>query len=556
MSVSGGGKTETLWHQCVLVGILVVGACARFYSLDQNSLSSDELRNLASCDIKGWLAMASDYQINSGGMPPLYPTLLCLVTNLTSDTEFFVRLLSAVAGLVALYFVYITGRDFISPTVGLLAAALLSTEYRTIFLNRDATLYSLLALCSLIHNYYFCQLFFSADCHNTDAHDANAKGGQPVTLGYRGTHVNFQWSWRPDFPGNAWCLAGFWISGALVFYTSPMSLIQLISELLASAILIKNSGNFANWRGGMSSLWLPLLILMLPWMPIFYGYIRWIIQGHLFAFQTLDVLWQQIKNLVPFDANFRYLLAALLAVFPLFMVALNFSTFKRLKKFPPVTNSFVCFILFQLLIAVLSLWLIMLASQLSYVYFWWSFLLLMLIPASVIIEMIPREPLKTSIVAIVALAIIVPQVNLNGRYYSLYTREVGADFQLAAKIIHDDQHFMNGDKDIIVSSKLFNHYLQVNNAITHNVTVLDEHTPFDGNKFSNNPEFYFLEYLPQDINIENESQTFQSLSSQYKKLCMTKIPRIRVVKFSRDLSTIENATQDCRVYLLGTVSLQ
>jgi len=539
-------EAEQFWHRCALVAILAVAACTRFYALDQISLSSNELANLAVCNVEGWLAMVHQYHANNGGMPPLYPTLLCIVTGLTSDTEFFVRSLSALAGLGGIYFLYITGRDFISPTAGLLAAALMATELRTILVNRDATLYSLLALLLLIHNYCFCRLFFSTDCHTR----------RPLSLGYRSNAIDFHWSWHPDFPADACCLMGFWMSAALAFYTSPMSLVQILSEVLASAVLIRHSTLFPDWRVAMRSLWLPLLIVMLPWLPMFHKSSEWVLQGHLFAFQSFNIVQEQTRNLMPLDPRFRYTIAALLALFTLFVAARNIKALHWLNNNIFPSGNWIVFILLQLFIAAISLWLLLPASQLSYVYFWWVFILLLLAPIAVGIDLIPSNLIKNAIIGICVAIVFGMQISSNA-YYKLYILGGNADFRLVANIIHDDSHFMSGNKNILMSGDVFKHYLDVTGVITTNTsTISTENAATNIAAAKDNSEFYYLEYSPYDRDMQQQSSAFQALVGQYKSVCSTKLPWLRVIKFSRDTSAADKTARDCRAYLSGVPTLQ
>jgi len=543
MGIRSNEPRGSIWHQAILVSILSVAACVRFYSLDQVSFSADELKNLANCEIKGWLAMIANYHAYNGGMPPLYPMLLYLVTHLTLDTEFFARSLSAMAGLTAIYFIYITGRDFISPLAGLIAAAVMATELRTILLDRDATLYPLLALWCLIHNYYFCKLFFSSDPH------------KPLGTYFSATTFHFEWYWRPDYPADAQYLAGFWLSGLAALYTSPMALVLIVSELLVSAYLIKNSGNFTHWRTGMRSLWLPLLIGLLPWLPMAYKNSAWILAGNLFAVQDFSILRQHILNLMPVDVKLQYGLGTLLVIFALTSVIVCIKP-ALLQQRCPHAKYLCAFIGLQLIIALISIEIILPASQLSYLYYLWIFILTLTVPIVIGIDsIIPSPFLKTTIAGFIVLTITILQLNSNAQY-KLYSMGGNGDFRLVAKIIHDDEHFMKGNRNIVSSSNLFEHHLQAEGVITNNMAVLNSDNPVSNiNNSSGTTEFYYLEYLPFDRDLLNETAAFQSLASQYKKVCMTRLPWILVVQFSRDPSASDNTAQDCRAHLANVVSL-
>jgi 4-amino-4-deoxy-L-arabinose transferase-like glycosyltransferase len=534
------GETEQFWHQCTLIMILVIAACARFYSLDLLSLSADGLQNLSYCGIEDWWDMAVANHTHSG-MTPLYPTLMCQVTAWANNNEFFARAPSALAGLAAIYFIYLTGRDFISPTAGLLAAAIMATEFQAIDLSQDATLYSLLALLCLVHNYCFCQLFFSTNCYQN----------HPLSISRHGDKRDFHFSWRPAFPADACCMLGFWVSGALAFYTSPMALIQLLSEVLASAFLIKRAaGIFPQWRLAMRSLWLPLFIVILPWLPIFYEYRGWIMDGHLFAFQNLGTLWGHIQEVLPINPALLNICIALTVLCVLFMTA-----FRLLKNRYPTNFPLISFMLFQFGIATVSLWLVLPASPLSYFYYWWMFILLIQIPVAFGIDSTPPAYRK-AIVAIAVTLILVLQIKSNA-YYHLYDKEKGGDFRLAAQIIHDDQEFMKTCRDIVMSSSLFEYYLEKNDIKLSNFTVLDAGTALNTRDTSTDHSvFYYLEYAPYDKNLQNETAAVQAFTNQYKKVCMTTLPWIQVIKFSRDVSIANNEPIDCRTYLSGVVALK
>lgn len=535
-------EAELFWHQCVLVVILVVAACTRFYSLDQLSLSADELVNLSICHTQGWLDMVVANQSHSG-MTPLYPILLRLFTNLSTNTEFFLRSLSALTGLAAIYFIYITGRDFISPVAGLLAAAIMATEYQLVFVNRDATLYTSLLLWCLMHNYYFCRLFFSGDDYNKRA----------LVIESHGSVIDFTWTWHPRFPADARCLAGFWISGMLAFYTSPMTLIQLSSEVLVSAFLIRRAANhFPHWRSGMNTLWLPLLVAILLWLPMLYRSWLWILQGNLFGFQSPLTLWQHIQAALPNYPALQMLLIALTLLFILFI-----TTHRLLKKNYLLAVPLMYFITLQFGIALISLWLLLPASHLSYLYYWWTFILLIMIPVSSGIDSLPAPAWKKWIVTIAILLVVVVQVKSNA-YYKLYAKEKSGDFRLAAKIIHDDQDFIKGHRDIVMSSDLFRHHLEESGILRNNLTLLDVNTPSAGDDSApeNHSAFYYLEYAPYDRQLKNESPAVQALAAQYKVICITQMPWIQVVKFSRDTPVTTNEIQDCRHQLSGAVALK
>ena len=532
-------ESEQFWHQCVLIVILVIAACVRFYQLDYNSLSSDALINLAACEKHSWSSMVMDYH-NRTGLTPLYPTLLCTITDWASSTEFFVRLLSALAGITAIYCLYITGRDFISPTAGLLAAAVVSSEFHIVLIDRSASIYSLFLLCSLIHNYCFLHLFFSG----------NGYQQQPLAFSYRGKSSDFQASWRPSFPAHGCCLLGFWISGALAFYSSPMALIQLSSEVLVSAFLIKKSADiFPNWRTAMRALWLPLLLALLPWLPMFYRYHGWVMDGHLFTI-TAAAPWRALQGLLPVGTGMLYLLMVLTVLLPVVVI-----TLKLLKKHHTLALPLVYLVAFQFGFAALSLCLILPANQLSYFFYWWIFILLILMPLAIVIDTIPNPVLKKWVLGIAVLLIIINQIHVNARY-NLYFLERGGNFRLSAEIIRADKDFMQSGRKIVMTTDLFRHHLKTNGVTAPNILVIDKKAaPEDMNTSKLAAGFYNLEHMGGDRKLKNDSLAFQTLSAKYKTVCITQIPWIRIVKFSIEAPT-DDQVPDCQRNLANPTLLQ
>ena len=540
-------ELETFWHQCLLVVILVIAACARFYSLDQNSLSANELSNLASCDIQGWFAMITDYRYHTASSPPLFPTLLCETIDLTSRAEFFIRLLSALAGLAAIYVLYITGRDFISPTAGLLAAAALAPNFhQAIVFSREATPFSLQLLVCLIHNYYFCHLFFFSDGSKRSVHKPRS-----CTVHFTGKHSSFQWIWHPSFPCDGRFLISFWISGAAVLYTSNSTLILIGAELMASIVLLTQytTPDFTR-RHLLQRLWLPLLAVGVPRLFNLYEIKSWVLAGNVFVLPNITSVWQKLQPLfrTPFMQNSLIVLSS---IFILFLTATAL-----LKKNHWLPKRYFAYIAYQLFIALLSLYFVLANDHASHLYFWWLLVLLLMTPLATAITLIPHNHRKTLALNTALLILIIAQVHANEQY-KLYKRGGNIDFRLVANIIHEDKNFMNSSKTIYMSSHLFDHYLDSYGITTHHFATIDSTTTVENiNPAFNNAEFYYLEHMPYDRALQNESVAFQSLTAQYKTVCQTKMPWLRVVKFSRDPSTMANQTLDCRSYLTETVSLK
>ena len=533
MEVSGN-TSEKLLELGLLTIILVTAACARFYSLDLEALSAGELSNLAVCDVSGWYAMVVQFAGNSG-MPPVYPTLLCQFTAWTSNAEFFVRAVSSLAGVVSVYIVYLFGKHFFSATNGLLAAAVAATSFQIILVDREATLNALLALGMLIHSYCFCRLLMLE----------NTPTSQSIDMDIKEAGWSLQWSWKPNFVCDARFLLGFWISGALVFYTSPVSLILLITELMASVFLVA-----ANSRSKvLRALWLPILIMMLPWMPTLYGLSKWILEGHLFGLQSLAGMTGKLHNLSPVDPAFLKIYCGLATISA---VLIGIMLLKKQYRLPQ--KQFLYFLGLQFLTALLAIGLISVSAAQSYMYLLILALIIVVEPISFLIEKYSISNLRNGLLMLVVLAIISSQIASNKRY-KIYKINGYNGFELTARIIRDDQSFMKGNKMVFTSKGFPKYYLEKYGVISSSDYFHSEDMAEKIHNSMESKEFYYLEYSGADRGFSLEHPVFRQLTEKYKILCMTKGGGFRVTKFSGEPPQNETAPE-CRVRLSGAMELQ
>lgn len=524
---------DGFWLRSLLVLVLVVATCARFYALDLQSLNFYGLNQIASCETDNWLALMNHF-VGFSGLPPLYPTLLCSFIHLLGDSDFVIRMLSSLAGLASVYLLYITGRDLYSPTAGLLAATLLAANYQILLFDREVSVNSLLMLCYLAHGYCFCRLFFPRS--------QQGAAPRPLLVQFTGHHSLLQWRWQPRFPADGPLLVGFWISGVLAFYTSSMSLLLFLTEFLVTVFLFTRTAAF---RGTFSvgtllrTLWLPLVLAMLPWLPILQRYVNAIRQGYILGWQSPLQAWQKAQLLFPLDTLFVYAAFVLLAGFILFIVIM-----KYFRRQPLPNAAMLAYTGFSWLIALLSL-LCIKGDYSSYAYLSWLTVLMLLLPVAFLLDKIPQETTRLAVLGLLVVASLVIQLYSN-YHHDLYARTKGSDFRLAAQIIQDDEDFKARHGLIIKSSNLFDHYLRrqqllsVDDSPDHIASMLQP------------GEFYYLELTASS---GEETETFKKLSAQYQMVCLTKLPaRIRLVKFSA-AAPASTTTTDCRIYLNHVVSL-
>lgn len=134
------GKPRFAFSRLAPGAVLVAAAGLRFAALGRNNLWFDELYNV-------WTArFPLGDQLAEGlaaGHPPLY-YLVARAWFSLGENGFWVRSLSALAGVVLVWLMYLLGRELASRQAGLWAAALTAVSPMLIGYSRAATFYSLL----------------------------------------------------------------------------------------------------------------------------------------------------------------------------------------------------------------------------------------------------------------------------------------------------------------------------------------------------------------------------------------------------------------------------
>lgn len=159
-------KTGLLQHKgaLALVGILLLGSGLRFYGLSIQSLWNDEFNSWSvstSNSLSGILADLSGEE--SGVHPPGYYLLLHVVTGLIGESEWALRLPSAIAGVFSIFVIYLLGRRLFSYKEGLVAALLMAVLWTPIHYSPEARMYSLLILFTMLATYFWLPVLRSVD---------------------------------------------------------------------------------------------------------------------------------------------------------------------------------------------------------------------------------------------------------------------------------------------------------------------------------------------------------------------------------------------------------
>jgi len=136
----------------ILLSILILAALLRLLQLGSESLWYDEAVTVAivRLDWEAFWKVLSHFEANMG----LYYCLLRLWVNL-GESEFVLRSLSALTGVLAVGLVYVLGKRLFDTKVGLMGAALLATNSFHIQYSQEARGYSLMVLLTTLSSLFF-----------------------------------------------------------------------------------------------------------------------------------------------------------------------------------------------------------------------------------------------------------------------------------------------------------------------------------------------------------------------------------------------------------------
>lgn len=142
-----GKASKKLMGLPALVGVLILAAALRFYHLGHESLWIDEGNSIRDASIHT-IARASK---------PLYYAILSVWMKL-GESEFVLRSLALIFGLVSVFLIYLIGKELISRRVGVIAALFCAVSPFTVYHSQEVRMYSLLLMLGLATVYFFVRL--------------------------------------------------------------------------------------------------------------------------------------------------------------------------------------------------------------------------------------------------------------------------------------------------------------------------------------------------------------------------------------------------------------
>jgi uncharacterized membrane protein len=152
--VQVAGKRITK-HGFALLAIVLIGLFLRLYHLGTQSIWFDEAVSVWASK----LAVQQMVQATAADVhPPLYYFLLHYWVMIFGTSEFAVRLLSVLFGVLAIPMTYMVGRQLFNEEAGLLGALILAVSAFNVQYSQEARMYSLMVLLALLSAYFFIRL--------------------------------------------------------------------------------------------------------------------------------------------------------------------------------------------------------------------------------------------------------------------------------------------------------------------------------------------------------------------------------------------------------------
>jgi mannosyltransferase len=141
--------------ELILIAILVLGLFLRTYCLTCESVWLDEGYSIF------WAKQEPSQMIDAVSKdvhPPLYFLILHYWINLFGDSEFALRFLSVIFGLLAIIMMYMVGNLLFNKDMGIMGSLILSISVFHIHYSQEIRSYSLMVLLTLVSMYFFLKL--------------------------------------------------------------------------------------------------------------------------------------------------------------------------------------------------------------------------------------------------------------------------------------------------------------------------------------------------------------------------------------------------------------
>jgi len=213
-------------YNVALLAISLLGFFLRLYHLGKESLWGDEAYSFLVSKVGlEWIAHLTSFDRH----PPLYYYFLHIWMKLFGTSDFALRSLSLVFGVLAIPMIYLLGRRLFNEEVGLISALILAISPFNVEYSQEVRMYSLLLFLALLSMYFFVR-FLERD-------------SRAVSVGYV-------------------------LSTALMLYAENFGLFVLVAQNLFVAGLLLRSSQ----RRSLLKRWILIqaitIILFAPWISV------------------------------------------------------------------------------------------------------------------------------------------------------------------------------------------------------------------------------------------------------------------------------------------------
>ena len=214
-------------HTLLIALVILAGALLRLFMLTNQSLWFDEGQSLVVTDSKTLAGTLYELSTRAGGdkYQPLYFLVLSIWRSIMGDSEFSLRLLSVLPGVVALFFMYAAVSNIYGSRHAFWSTTYLTVSAFWICYSQEVRPYSLLFALSVI------QLFLISTVFTVSTSESATPGKTPIALFALVTGLS--------------CFASI----LLVAFTIALS--------LAHMSIVRRASDWLKW-------WVPALIACIP----------------------------------------------------------------------------------------------------------------------------------------------------------------------------------------------------------------------------------------------------------------------------------------------------
>lgn len=137
----------------ILIAILILATILRFYNLGFQGAWLDEIHTLKEADPNLSFKELHELIVSREGIPHFYFILVRIFGLIFTHSLFSIRLLSVITGVLAVYSIYLLGKEMKSKQLGYIASFLLALQPFHIEYSQEGRSYSLLVLFVIISFY-------------------------------------------------------------------------------------------------------------------------------------------------------------------------------------------------------------------------------------------------------------------------------------------------------------------------------------------------------------------------------------------------------------------